>query len=300
MEKQLMCVFIGMALSWVTAVAQIPRNCPTQLTLMVVPYTEANESIDEKIKIKTYQRAIDIVSQSFKDRKYSVRDFMERYEKQKIERIVGQGTQTSLVKMVIENAPVDVLIRAEIFLETNKEGDHQAKIRLNAVDKYSTEFYAGTIKLMESSIRRHDDYNKYVQEALDLDSSLYKFCNKLDSAILFVQQNGRTMQIKVELDDNSLWKLDTKIGQSKEQLSDEIESWTQRNLASGQVRFVGKEENVLILEARVPVLNALCQSQTPNNFGKELRKHLSNLPSSRGEMDIKDTIIGGQIYLRIK
>jgi hypothetical protein len=153
---------------------------------------------------------------------------------------------------------------------------------------------------MQSSIRRHSDYKLYVQEALKMDDNLTRFCNRLDSAILFVQRNGRTMQVKVELDQNSIWKLDDEINETKEALSDTIEAWIQKNLASGQVRGVGSSDKVLIIEAHVPVLDAFCRSLTPNNFGAELRKYLRNLQIQRGELRIKNTVIGGQIYLKIE
>jgi hypothetical protein len=301
MKKQLMCVFIGIAFSWAEAVAQVPRDCPAQLTLMVVPYSKRGEDLGQKIEADDYYRAaISLISQAFVSRKYSVRDFMEQYDHIKRSQILGPGTQTDPIKMVIENAPVDVLIRAEIFLETTKDGDHQAKLMLNAVDKYSTELYAGSTELMQSSIRRHSDYKLYVQEALKMDDNLTRFCNRLDSAILFVQRNGRTMQVKVELDQNSIWKLDDEINETKEALSDTIEAWIQKNLASGQVRGVGSSDKVLIIEAHVPVLDAFCRSLTPNNFGAELRKYLRNLQIQRGELRIKNTVIGGQIYLKIE
>ncbi len=173
--------------------------------MMVIPYLEEGESV--KLKYNTdpnYRVLINEISAAFIENGYhNLLDFRTHYESILYRTtLTNEIVKSSLLKIAIENAPVDVLIEAEILLDSQRTNPNnkQVSIRLTAIDKYSALILSSTSHI-KSNYRQVQSLKNLIDVALTIDgkTSFIQFLAQLDRSLELIEKQGRTLKIKFEI-----------------------------------------------------------------------------------------------------
>jgi hypothetical protein len=170
------------------------------------------------------------------------------------------------MKIYIEEAPVDMLIEAEIIYNDppGKPTSRQARIFLKAVDKYTGAVYANTS--VQSYEREFSGLPQAVEHALNKDGATQfkSFLQQLDTQYATLLTEGRPMQIKFEVAANSTLLLTDRIGM--ERLSDKIMQCIKYCAFNGQYKVIGETKLYLDFTAQVPMIDEKGRSISPTDY----------------------------------
>ncbi len=276
----------------------------TQLTLMVVPVSSKGEDIRAKIESDfAYKAAINAISKAFEDRGYTTTDFIEAFKNTISDQTVNAGsTQTDLWKLIQENSPADVFVQAEIHIQPLMDGSRKVQLLLSAVDKYSSERLASS-DLLESNSYRTEDYAKLTVLALTQNDAISKFLNGLNVKFQDISTNGRTVDVKLQLNQDCQLKFTDEIGTEYDVLSDLIVDWVKKNAFKNYYHIKSNSDKMLWFDAiKIPVKNEDKTNYLPEDFKKSFYKFLRSLSPKvkTGKLEIESHITGSKISFNIK
>lgn len=242
----------------------------SQLTIMVVPHNTRQKvhALDLLESQHGYLDAIALINTALLNMGYKqVRDFsthMEVVNKRRV--FTSDVSATDRMKIYIEEAPVDMLIEAEIVYTDppGKPTGRQARILLKAVDKYTSSVYANSA--VQSYEREFSGLAQAVEHALKKDgaAAFNAFLQQLDTQYAGLLADGRPMQVKFEVAPNCTMNLTDRIGM--ERLSDKIMQCIKYCAYKGQYKVTGESKLFLDFTAQVPVIDDKGNSVTPSDY----------------------------------
>lgn len=274
----------------------------TQLTVMIVPFSTKGENIREKIESDhNYRTAINAVSKAFEDRGFTTKDFVEAVKILGTDKIMNSSNQSDVVKAIQENAPVDLFVYTEVFIYSSTSGN-KVQMLLSAVDKYSADRLASS-EPMESNLMYSNDFGKLTNQALTKDGAVEKFVNQLNVKFAEISENGRSVEVKIELTADSALKLDDEIGSNYDILSDIIIDWVKKSAFKNYYHVKSTSSKLLWFDAiKVPIKDENGNNLLPDDYARSFRKYLRSLSSQvkTGELKVEYQILGSKIQFNIK
>jgi hypothetical protein len=264
---------------------------------MVVPYTFGNKNEDILLRLERdtgYKNAISVINSALIDMGYSkTLDF--RTWKQNIDEqdpITGDKTWYEKINGYIEKAPVDIIIETEVTW-INPPGDsrnRQARLRLMAIDKYTSAIYADNGSI-QSAQREFPDLATAVESALGRDgrAQFNKFLGQLDASYMNIMANGRQVSVRFSISNtNAELRFPELVGD--ERLSDKIEGFIRQKAVRHQYT-VSESPSYMDFKVVVPVMDQDSVPQTPSWF---LRRAMDSSFRTWG-LDVNYSVYGNWI-----
>ena len=250
-----------------TAYAGVDRS---QLSIMVVPYTSGNEDIIKRLETEPgYKEAISGINSALINMGYrNTRDFKTHKENIDNGRLLTEHMVWSdRMKLYIENAPVDVLVEAEITWSDppGHPRDRQVKMLMKAVDKYTSAVYADNASI-QSGQREFPGLGVAVDHALNKEGAagFRMFLDQLDASYRNVLKEGRHVNIRFETGTDSKVKLSDYVGD--ERLSDKVEECLRKAAFNGRYHLLGQSATYMEFNVQVPVIDESGASVTPSMY----------------------------------
>lgn len=266
----------------------------TQFSLMIVPYAKSGEDIRTKIESDfAYRAIISEIGKAFQERGFTVDNF-ETALQNVLNDQVGNATltQTDLWKKIQELAPAEIFLNAEIDVYKSGSGNKVSLI-LKAVDKYTNGEYANS-GLLQSNLMHTEDFAKLAQLALQKDQAIEKFLNALDVKFKDISENGRSVEVKIELLQSSPLSLSDEIGSDYDLLSELIIDWVKKNSFKNVYRVKSTTAKLLWFDQiKIPIKNVDGSQYRPEDFARSFRKYLRNLgkKTKAGELTVPEPIV---------
>lgn len=238
-------------------------------SVMVVPYTSGSENPLARIESDPgYRNAISDINNELIRMGYSnTLDFKTYKEATDKQHGMQEGkTWSEKINLYIENAPVDLVIRTEITWidPPGNPRDRQVKIRLTAIDKYTSAVYADNATI-QSAQREYPDMAAAVLSALSKDGNIQfkDFLEQLDNSYSGIITNGRQVAIQFAIDrENSNDFSEVFAGG---ELRDTIEAFVRRKALNGRYTL-SESDSYLSFKVVIPVIDEAGRPQTPTWF----------------------------------
>ncbi len=277
---------IGILLSTSMLFAQQTEVQQVQPTIMVIPWTAKGEDIRDKIDNNFIYRAIlSKIKEAFDYRGFTTYDFITAYNNAQIEQIQDWGKLQTLFKDIAHNSPCDIYIKADVNLYQGGAAGNRVDILLEAVDNYTDQSLANT-SLASRQIRT-DDYVMLAQQALDMSdafksgtaaSSTKSFLDLLNEKFADIRSKGRTIEIRILVDENSDITLDEEIGANYDLLSDLIKEWLEKNAYQNYAHVKSTGSALLHFDAvKIPLRDEKGQNFDISAFAGKLRAYIAGL-----------------------
>lgn len=276
----------------------------TQFSVMVVPYAKNGEDIRTKIESDfAYRAIISEIGKAFQERGFTVENFETALQNVLNDQVGNSNlTQTDLWKKIQEQAPAEIFLNAEIDVYKSSSGNKVSLI-LKAVDKYTNGEYANS-GLLQSNLFYTEDYAKLAQQALLRDQAIDKFLNALDIKFKEISENGRSVEVKIELLQDSQLSLTDEVGADYDLLSDLIIDWVKKNSFKNVYRVKSSTAKLLWFDQiKIPIKNADGTQYRPEDFARSFRKYLRSMgkQTKAGELQVPDPVIrSSKILFNIK
>ncbi len=258
------------------------------LTLMVIPYTQSDQSVREVIEDGKLVRAvIGQVNDLFSERGYRTKDYTAITKLSQVAPLAVDLERTE-IKEAIQNSGVDIVIYVEITPREYPQGDRQLQLSLQAIDLYSAENYANSVSV-ESNRRNYTDVNM-VKAVTDnqFTQQLGEFVDRLDKKMVDLIMNGRTVTIKVNLLPDSNLDLGSVVDEKNMDLSGVIESWVRSN--TSRIYPPSGDFDFWQAECKIPVFDSTNQIVTPHSFRTDFRKYLEQIHLSREPLEVVNMV----------
>ncbi|MCO6487226.1 MAG: hypothetical protein J5I98_02355 [Phaeodactylibacter sp.] len=273
-----------------------------QPTIMVVPWTGKGEDIRQKLDEDfTYRAVLSKIKEAFDYRGFTTYDFITAYQNAEIEAAQDWTTQSSLFKEIANNSPADMYVKADIDIHEGGSGA-RVHILLEAVDNYSDQSLANTS--VTSRTIRTTDYTILAQQALDTDNETDRFLELLNSKFADIRANGRTIEVRIVVDENSEVDLETEAGDDYDYLGDLISDWMKENAHQNYAHKKASDETLLHFDAvKIPLRDEDGNNYDASRFARELRKQVAKLGAQTeygGRLKISQDIRGASVTLTIK
>ncbi len=263
--------------------------------LMVVPNFSDYQQIKKKIEEDhNYKVVLNAISKALEDQGFTVKDFIESLKISEEKYQTKKEFFVDPFKVVLENAPADIFIYVDIYLETDDK-DKQVSISLIAKDKYTADRYV-TSPYLNSSKRHWKNFQKPALEALRLNNELDTFIFQLEKKLLLQVQYGRKIDLKIESEDPDSFSLEQPVN-SHQVLSALILEWINQQAISHQT--LGLYKGMLRVEINIPFLNKYNRIYAPNDFGLALQAFLKKSCSANNipYKEVTLRVVGKRIEL---
>ncbi|MCB0582013.1 MAG: hypothetical protein KDD10_22230 [Phaeodactylibacter sp.] len=273
-----------------------------QPTIMVVPWTSKGEDIRQKLDEDfTYRAVLSKIKEAFDYRGFTTYDFITAYQNAEIEAAQDWTAQSSLFKEIANNSPADMYVKADIDIHQGGSGA-RVHILMEAVDNYSDQSLANTS--VTSRTIRTTDYTLLAQQALDTDNETDRFLELLNSKFADIRENGRTIEVRIVVDENSEVDLETEAGDDYDYLGDLIEDWLKENAHQNYAHKKGGDETFIHFDAvKIPLRDEDGNNYDASRFARELRKQVAKLGAQTeygSRLRISQDIRGASVTLTIK
>lgn len=221
------------------------------LTLLVIPYTSADESVRSFVENSRLARVvINHINDQLSDRGYRTKDYTALLRLPMVAPTAAD-LERSEVKEAIKNASVDIVIYVEIKVEQFGEKDRQLQLSIQAIDQYSAENYANSA-LVQSN-RRHYNTSNIANAVNDnlLAEQLEQFIDRLDRKFVDLISNGRTFTIQLYVNPEQPFNLHSLIDDDSLDLVGGTEKWVRQRAL--RLYPSGSDSNYWRAECKVKV-----------------------------------------------
>lgn len=263
-----------------------------QPTIMVIPWTAKGEDIRDKIDNDfVYRAIISKIKESFDYRGFTTYDFITAYNNAQIEEVQDWGKLQTLFKEIAHNSPCDIYIKADVNIFRGGASGNKVDILLEAVDNYTDQSLANTS--VSSRRIRTDDFVLLAQQALETGDAFRKieedgnavavgstksFLDLLNEKFADIRTRGRTIEIRVVVDENSDITLDEEIGDDYYLLSELIEEWLEENAYQNYVHVKSRGTATIHFDAvKIPLRDDEGRNFDIGDFVGDLRRYIASL-----------------------
>lgn len=258
----------------------------TRASIMVVPWTSADEDLREKTEADFNYRAIlNEVRAAFDAQGYTTVNFIQKLRNLSKNEVVGLSNWRTVFKDIIDNSGADIIIQTEINVVAGKYGN-SVNLLLEAVETSSSESLANS-GLLRSESYSTEDYAYLAKNALQKEQAIEKFLNSLNEEFRTLRTMGRSIVCRVEVEQDCIYDLNTSIGNEGDYLSDLIQDWVENKCESWRVagllddsyyNIEGNGPSLLSFDfIRIPFSDENGKRYDINNYARELRKAVTVL-----------------------
>lgn len=276
-----------------------------QPSIMIIPYVSSSE--DALVKYEgdaEYRLLIDKIANHFDQRGFSTIDFKTELENAKSERLLDQGTgvKTDLMTLVKTNSPADIHVETEIIAEPGLYNGRLVRIRLKAIDKYSSMALAtagdSDANAVKSTSKRTNSLVPMVEEAMKSEV-IEDFLNILQSKFSEIVENGRTIKVRIKVNENCQYTLSEEIGDDYDYLSDIIIEMVKRTAFKGYHKIRSSTKYQLYFDqVKIPLRDANGNNYNAAEYGRDLRKKIRRVMGENGkDCRVNANVTSGEISI---
>jgi hypothetical protein len=283
-----------------TIIAQAGQG--SRATIMVIPWTTKDEDVREKLESDFNYRAIlNEVRLAFDNEGYSTINFIQKLQNATKDETLGLSNWRTVFKDIAAKSGADIIVQAEIEIVDGKYGS-SVSILLEAIETSSSESLANS-GLLESGQFSTTNYANLAKQALENEQSVQTFLASLESKFRTIRAKGRSISLRIEVDQNSMYDLETYVGTEGDYLTDLIQDWIQDKCESWRVagilddvyfNIADRDASILAFDfVRIPMADAEGQRYDINNYARELRKAIAvmGIKSDKGEnFQVRDQV----------
>lgn len=242
-----------------------------QPTIMVIPFTRSGIDLREAFENNELVRiAITKVKESFDQRGVNTIDLRAKL-KQTSNTAALQSDQKSNIKdEVINNSGADVYIEVEANPNYTNSGNSVTLI-LTAYDAFSGESYAN--KINNSAKFYTSNFEKLIEKSAE--AEVPNLLNTIQEKFNDVIENGRSIVIKVGVNETSKLKMNTEVDKEGSLLSDIIEDYITDKSFKGKYHMQGSSDNQITFDlVKVPLKDENGNNFRVSKFASDFRKFL--------------------------
>jgi hypothetical protein len=288
-------IFIISTLFSVEAIAQSPTasavKTNNQPTIMVIPFTRQGVDLRNELENNELVRiAITKVKEAFDQRGVNTIDLRAKLKQTANTSAIQSEQKTSIKDEVINNSGADVYIEVEANPNYTNSGNSITLI-LTAYDAFSGESYAN--KVANSAKFYTTNFEKLVEKAAE--TEVPNLLNTIQEKFNDIIQNGRTITIKIGIDESSKLKMDTEVDKDGSFLSDVIEDYIIEKSYKGKYHLQGVSNNQITFDiVKVPLKDDTGNSFRISRFASDFRRFLRSK-----EVQCTQTINGNSLIFTI-
>ena len=281
------------------AIAQenAPAKNTAQATIMVVPFTKANDDIRRTLDADPNRRiAITKIKEAFDNRGFSTIDFVAKLKEAETRQVFTMDNQTENKPQIIESGGANIWGGAGAVTQRRKTGkgggatlppnDPSTATSLSNKVGFSGKFYT-------------EDFGKLTAKAVE--SVVEDFLNVMQAKFTEMLENGRFVAVEFSFSADSDLRMSTEIAAEGLPLSDLLEVWMDENAFKGSYHIQGTSDvKVIFDQVRIPVKDASGAAYTTNKFALEIFKYCRKI-SKPGDVKVgvKKEVKGNTIFITL-
>lgn len=264
MKKLLLMCMLGS-----TAIAQNKENI--QPTIMVIPFT--SEGIDLRMAYEHNELvrvAITKVKEAFDQRGVNTIDLRAKL-KQTANTAALQEDQKSNVKdEIINNSGADIYVEVEANPNYSSTGNSVTLI-MTAYDAFSGESYAN--KVGTSPKFYTSNFEKLLEKIAT--NEIPGLLNTIQEKFTDIAENGRSLTIKIGIQEGSKLKMDSEVDKEGNYLSDILEDYIIKTSFKGKYHIQGSSANQLTFDiVKVPLKDESGNAFRVSKYASDFRRFL--------------------------
>jgi macrodomain Ter protein organizer (MatP/YcbG family) len=255
-----------------SAPAAKPTATPNaQPTIMVIPFTPSGQDLRQNFESNELLRvAIAKVKDAFDQRGVNTIDFRAKLKQMNNAEALQSEQKKSIKDDVIAISGADVYVEIEANANYSSSGN-SVNVIMTAYDAFSGESYAN--KVSNSPKFYTTNYEKLVEKAVELE--VPNLLSTIQEKFADIQQNGRTITVKVGIGEKSKFKLDMEVDKEGNLLSDIIEDFIKDNSYKNKYHLQGISDNRINFDlVKVPLKDDLGNNFRLSKFASDFRKFL--------------------------
>lgn len=284
--------------------AQTNTAQPQPYSLMVIPFTQDDQTISTVLKDDTWRNMIREIQGILLENGLTVTDFLAVHKKYLQHTAMGDAAPSDLKADFLRFADPDVYVEVDMKIVPGANpGTNRARITLNA--------YMTATGLALSTTFCNGNYFQS-DDALALARSAVKMCfgdfyGKLTQNLNQMAELGIPLEMRIEVADAADYDMNAlvKSGAEETALTEACETWMQHCavVKSYQARR-GNTDRLKIFETvRMPLMNPETgRFSSPGDLSASFRKYCSQLTLSEfpgKKIRVKEKSISGSIYITL-
>lgn len=269
-----------------------------QPKIMVIPYTKENEDIRTILEDDANKRiALSKIKEAFDERGVSTIDFVARLKATNTANVMSMDNQADIKSAIIDMSGADIYVEAEIVCQQTRVGgqskpESRVKINVTAYDVATGASLAN--KIGEGGPFYTDDIAKLSMKAIS--SIADDFLNVMQSKFTDIAEQGRSVIMYITFDENSIYTMESEIGNQGFTLQDEIELWVESSAYNNYYHIQGVSPlNMVFDEIKLPFTDDTGNRYTVSKYGLNVQKFFRTLG-----INISRTTRGNSLYITIK
>lgn len=275
-----------------------------QANVIVVPFVEPGETESEQIKDAILHDdavtlALAKIKEEFSLRGFGTVDFLEEFRRTQNRDFAASSlnAKNTGLQSYVDNARADIYVTVKITKDDMNDGTSHATVILEAKER-ETAFSLANASVV--SPRARNASKKELTE-LALEEISENFFNQLKLAFRNMVENGREVNVAVNVDDNCEFDMEAdEVGTDGLMLLEEVDEWVLQNAfkGNGEVRGAGNGLNIFM---RVPVYDP--ETGKPVSITRstgKLRSFINKLVSPLGYQCANKASSGQYIQLLIQ
>jgi len=267
-----------------------------QPKIMVLPWVREGQDMRSTIEDDPNMRtAITVTMDAFLKRGYQTEDFVTKFRAEASAAGMTRDAQTSIKEKIIKNSGADIIVTIDPVVVPGS-GCQKVRINITANDAYSGSNMAA--KNPESMCINTTDVGKLMEKALeDTQKGLDVFLAQLNESFGRIVENGRDVNLRIEVKKDSPRKLTDDIDDDFNTLNSVIEAWGLKIAYKGYANAIKTDVHFEFSPIRVPLRDPVTNANfnIDENLIKALRRELKN----RGITTESGSSVGGVYYLYI-
>lgn len=289
--KMLKTLFAILLFSTGQLFGQDSATANTQPTIMVIPFSHEGTSLRTAYEQNELVRvAIAKVKEAFDKRGVNTIDLRAKIKQTANTGALQEDQKSDLKDEVINNSGADVYVEVEANANYSNTGNSVTLI-LTAYDAFSGESYAN--KVGNSPKFYTTNFEKLVEKIAD--TEVPNLLNTIQEKFTDIIENGRTITVKVGINEESKLKMDTEVDKEGNFLSDIIEDYIVEKSYKGKYHIQGMTHNQLTFDiVKVPLKDEAGNSFRVSRFAADFRRFLRSK-----EISCTQTINGNSLVFTI-
>jgi Family of unknown function (DUF6175) len=262
-----------------------------QPTIMVIPFTRAGVDMRAELENNELVRiAITKVKEAFDQRGVNTIDLRAKLKQANNTAALQTDQKSSIKDEVINNSGADVYVEVEANANYSTSGNNITLI-LTAFDAFSGESYAN--KVVNSPKFYTTNFEKLVEKAAE--SEVPNLLNTIQEKFNDIIENGRTITVKVGINETSKLKMDAEVSKDGDFLSDIIEDYIVEKSFKKKYHIQGMTDSQLTFDlVKVPLKDENGNSYRVSKFASDFRRFLKSK-----EISCSQTINGNTLVFTI-
>lgn len=245
-------------------------------TIVIVPYTTAAdgysfEAMRKKVESSRINRyVIDRLAEEFQHHGYKTRDFISQLQNSKNSSLLRMDTQTDEATMLVQQLPGDIVVTAEVVVNTDVSNNSECTLNLRAVEKQTngrlaTAPFSSGKYMTTDSMRLADHAIKNIQD---------DFFSQLQASFEDMIKKGREVFVEIGLSQSVTdWDFEQDCPATGDYFKDALDEWLREHAFQGVYDMSNSTDKFVNIRLNIPLWNMeRNRSYTLSNFGSDMRK----------------------------